>query len=184
MSAPPDDDTPLVDALAVAQRLGMLGAAPLDATIAHSDAFVAALAGVSGTVVDLGSGGGVPGLVIAWRRRDLDVVLVDRRATRTDHLRRMVARLGLEPQVAVLTADAARLRSSLGRTVDAVVARGFGAPPAVVAAATPVLAAGGLLVVSEPPERPAQADRWPPDLLDAAGLEWVAHGRLAVLRRS
>ena len=30
-------------------------------------AFVAALAGVAGTVVDLGSGGGVPGLVIARR---------------------------------------------------------------------------------------------------------------------
>ena len=48
----------------------------------------------SGTVVDLGSGGGVPGLVIARARPDLRLVLVDRRAARTDHLPRLVRRLG------------------------------------------------------------------------------------------
>jgi 16S rRNA (guanine527-N7)-methyltransferase len=181
LSAPPDDAA-LIEALAVAQRLGMLGAAPIAATIAHSDAFVAALAGTSGTVVDLGSGGGVPGLVIAWRRPDLDVVLVDRRAARTDHLRRMVARLDLGGSVRVLTVEAARLRSSLGRAVEAVVARGFGSPPDVLAAAAPVLASGGLLVVSEPPDRRA-GERWPSDVLDETGWEWVDQGRLAVLRR-
>ncbi len=52
----------------------MLGAAPVPGVIDHSEAFVAALRGVTGTVVDLGSGGGVPGLVIAWRRPDLRVI--------------------------------------------------------------------------------------------------------------
>jgi 16S rRNA (guanine527-N7)-methyltransferase len=135
----------------------MLGPAPVAEFIEHSELFVAALADLTGTVVDLGSGGGVPGLVVAWRRRDLDVVLVDRRATRTDHLRRLVARLGLGERVTVLTSEARALPRLLGRTVDAVVARGFGRPDEVVRAAAPILAVGGRLVVSEPP---GGEDRW------------------------
>ncbi len=135
----------------------MLGSAPVVDTVAHSEAFVEALGGVAGVVVDLGSGGGVPGLVIAWRRHDLRVVLVDRRATRTDHLQRLVAKLHLETRVTVLTADARQLPRLLAGPVSAVVARGFGGPASVIAAALPILSIGGLLVVSEPPEG---SDRW------------------------
>jgi 16S rRNA (guanine527-N7)-methyltransferase len=171
-------DHPLIEALASSQRLGMLGAAPLTEVIGHCESFVDALSGVFGTVVDLGSGGGVPGLVIAWRRPDLDIVLVDRRATRTDHLRRLVARLGLAARVTVMTSEARALPRLLGVAVDAVVARGFGAPGAVVEAAAPILAVGGLLVVSEPPDG---ADRW-----TAAATDFVVRdsgGQVAVLVR-
>lgn len=161
-------DAPLLEALAVSQRLGMLGIASLTEFIDHSDMFVHALEGVHGLVVDLGSGGGVPGLVIAWRRRDLDVVLVDRRTTRADHLRRMTWRLGLEARVRVLAVDAATLPELLDGRAAAVVARSFGPPSAVVAAAVPILADGGLLVVSEPP--PPTDDRWSVELLSAGDL--------------
>jgi 16S rRNA (guanine527-N7)-methyltransferase len=156
----------------------MLGAAPVIEVIEHSESFVGALADVSGTVVDLGSGGGVPGLVIAWRRPDLDIVLVDRRATRTDHLRRLVARLGLGERVIVATSEARALPRLLGLPVDAVVARGFGSPSAVMRAAAPMLADGGLLVVSEPP---SGGDRW-----TGAGPDFVLRdrrGQVAVLAR-
>ena len=121
-------DPALVDALASSQRLGMLGERPIAEVIEHAGAFVAALAGVTGTVVDLGSGGGVPGLVIATARPDLRLVLVDRRATRTDHLRRLVRRSASADRVDVLTADAAALPGLIAVPVDAVVARGFGPP--------------------------------------------------------
>ena len=49
------------------------------AAVAHADAFAAALPS-SAAVVDLGSGGGLPGLVIAVRRPDLRLTLVERRA--------------------------------------------------------------------------------------------------------
>ncbi len=109
-------------------------------------------------MLDLGSGGGVPGLVIAEARPDLLVVLVDRRATRTDHLRRLVARLGWRDRVEVVTADAAAL---VGRQApaDAAVARGFGPPLTTLAMATPLVRRGGLVVVSEPPEHDER--RWP-----------------------
>jgi 16S rRNA (guanine527-N7)-methyltransferase len=164
--------------LASSQRLGMLGAAPIAGVIEHSELFVAALTEVAGTIVDLGSGGGVPGLVIAWRRPDLDVVLVDRRATRTDQLRRLVTRLGLGGRVTVITSEARALPRLLDHPVDAVVARGFGSPLAVVRAATPILAIDGLLVVSDPP---GGADRWAdaePDFVRRRG-----RGPIAVLVR-
>jgi 16S rRNA (guanine527-N7)-methyltransferase len=158
----------------------MLGAAPIAEVIDHSTAFVDALEGVSGTVVDLGSGGGVPGLVIAWRRPDLQLVLVDRRATRTDHLRRLVARLGLGTRVSVLVADARDLPQLLDRPVEAVVARGFGPPAAVLEAVRPILADTGIVVVSEPP---GGADRWTADVVGDDFERVPGEGRVAVLAR-
>ena len=136
----------------------MLGSAPIAEVVEHSSAFLAPLADVSGTVVDLGSGGGVPGLVIAWMRPDLHLVLVDRRATRTDHLQRLVHRLGVQDRVQVLANDAAALPRLLDGPVDAVVARGFGSPGVVVQAATPILGTSGVVVVTEPPL--GAEDRW------------------------
>lgn len=181
-SATPSEQ-PLLDALASSQRLGMLGALPIPDVVAHADAFVVALAGVRGVVVDLGSGGGVPGLVIAWRRPDLQVILVDRRATRTDHLHRLVGRLDWAARVRVVTADATSLPAVLDGPVHAVVARGFGPPAATLTAAAPLLVAGGRLIVSEPPV--AGEERWPADL-SPWGMDRVAYpdGRVAVFRRT
>ena len=55
--------------------------------VAHADRFVRALPADATSVVDLGSGGGLPGLVVAHRRRDLRVTLIERRAKRVDLLR-------------------------------------------------------------------------------------------------
>jgi 16S rRNA (guanine527-N7)-methyltransferase len=158
----------------------MIGAAPIAEVIDHSMAFVDALVAVSGTVVDLGSGGGVPGLVIAWRRADLRLVLVDRRTTRTDHLRRLVTRLGLGDRVSVIAADVRELPRLLGRPVEAVVARGFGAPDVVLDAARPILAVSGIVVVSEPPDGP---DRWTSDVIGDDFVRVTGSPHVAVLER-
>lgn len=170
-------EDPLRDALLASQRLGMLGRRSIDEVIAHADAFVDALATTSGRIVDLGSGGGVPGLVIAVARPDLQVELLDRRAARTDHLLRLVRRLGLDGRVTVTCADATRL--DVRTDVDAVVARGFGPPAVVATTAARFLRDGGLLVVSEPPL--GGDDRWS----DVTGLDRVpgSDPRVAVLRR-
>lgn len=159
----------------------MLGPAPIADVVEHSSALLPPLSDVSGTVVDLGSGGGVPGLVIAWMRPDLRLVLVDRRATRTDHLRRLVRRLALDDQVQVLTADTNALPRLLDGLVDVVVARGFGAPKLVLDAAMPILKPSGVLVVTEPPD--ADVDRWPA-ATESTALRRVSWPdlRVAVLR--
>ena len=85
----------LEDVLLAAQRLGTLGDRPIPEVIEHARYFVQALEGVTGCVADIGTGAGVPGLVIAVDRPDLDMVLVDRRENRMDELSRGVASMGL-----------------------------------------------------------------------------------------
>jgi 16S rRNA (guanine527-N7)-methyltransferase len=175
------DDAGLRDALASSQRHGLLGTRPIDEVIDHAGAFVTAVADVTGTIADLGSGGGVPGLVIAAARPDLQVLLIDRKLSRTDHLRRLVTRLGWQERVTVLTADAADL--VLDPPADAAVARGFGRPEVTVGAAVGLVRPGGLIVISEPPDRRRE---WNARLLAGFGVATVASPdpRVAMLRRS
>ena len=150
----------LDDVLGDAQKWGTLGRRSISEVISHARQFVAPLAGCAGPVIDIGTGAGVPGLVIAVDRPDLRLVLTDRRATRMDALRRGVAAMGLVDRVDVVTADV----EDLGRDPDhagryqAVVSRGFGPPETTLRLATPLVAPGGLLVISEPPSD--QPDRW------------------------
>jgi 16S rRNA (guanine527-N7)-methyltransferase len=159
----------------------MLGRRPIGDVIHHARAFVDALTTTTGTVLDLGSGGGVPGLVIAVDRPDLQVVLVERRQTRADHLVRLVRRLELTDRVSVRAVDAERLHDELP-LVEAVVARSFGGTDVTLRAAAPLLASGGRIVISEPPQR--DASRWAPALLERYGLERFEHPdpRVVVLR--
>ena len=130
--------------------------------------------------VDLGTGGGVPGLVLAtrtaWRW-----TLVERGERRTTFLRWAVRKLGLDDRVEVLHADAVEVaRGPLRGCVDVVTARGF-APPALTAeCAAPLLEIGGFLLVSEPPfqdDLVSSSSRWPVDGLADLGLRDVGNWR-------
>jgi 16S rRNA (guanine527-N7)-methyltransferase len=156
-----------------ARRLGFLGSAPTTDVVTHARAFLPPLSRAR-QILDLGSGGGVPGLVIAAVRPDAALVLLDASERRTDWLRRAVARLGWGERVEVMTGRAeqiGRQRAWRG-TQDAVVARSFGPPLVTAECAAPFLRVGGRLVVSEPPETPA--DRWPGDALAEIGLRAVS----------
>lgn len=164
----------LTDTLRDAQRVGFVGARPIPEVIDHARRFVGALDGVSGTVVDLGTGGGVPGLVVAIDRPDLCVVLVDRRQKRTDFLERAVARLGVGHRVEVRCDDVERMATRSPGAFDAVTARGFGPPQYTLRLAARMVVPDGPIVISEPPI----GDRWDPRLLDELGL--VLERRLGV----
>jgi 16S rRNA (guanine527-N7)-methyltransferase len=143
--------------------------------VAHAEGFLPPLVSAQ-RALDLGSGGGVPGLVIAAARPNVELVLLDASERRTDWLRRAVIRLGWADRVRVVTARAEELaRDGAWRgSQDAVVARSF-APPLVTAeCAAGFLRVGGVLVVSEPPA--AGADRWPAPALDQLGLRRTDRG--------
>lgn len=166
----PSINPALREVLLRAQRLGTLGDRPIDEVIDHARQFCVGLVGVTGRVLDMGTGAGVPGLVIAIDRPDLELVLVDRRATRMDELSRAVTSLGIADRVQVLTADMEDLARDIehkGR-YDAVVSRGFGPPEATLRASRPMLTERGICVVSEPPH-PDPA-RWPSALLAELGF--------------
>lgn len=132
----------------------------------HALGFVAAAGRVpSRRVVDLGSGGGVPGLILAIAWPEVALALVDSSEVRTAFLRDATARLGMGGRVSVVRARAEELgrQDDWRGTSELVVARGFGPPAVVAECAAPLLTVGGQLVVSEPPH--AEGARWP-----AAGL--------------
>lgn len=72
------------------------------------------------SVLDVGSGAGLPGLVLAIARPDLRITLVESMARRTTFLEEAVAALGLADQVAVVRA---RAEEYPGELVDVVTAR-------------------------------------------------------------
>jgi 16S rRNA (guanine527-N7)-methyltransferase len=158
------------DALVDAQSRGFISQGQdLDSLMAHARGFAAPLAGAT-RIVDLGTGGGVPGLVVAAACPAASMVLLDARVSRTDWLRRVVGRLRWGDRVRVVDGRAEELahQPAWRGSQDGVVARGF-APPVVTAeVAAGFLRVGGRLVVSEPPT-PDPA-RWPDDALRSLGL--------------
>lgn len=172
-------DQALLAALADIQRRGAIGRVPLSEAVAHADHFATAIPPGRWRVADLGSGGGLPGLVIAVRRPDLELTLVERRRTRADLLQRAVLALALDARVQVWADDVRELAVARPRGFEVVTARSFAAPLVTARWAAVLLAAGGLLLVSEPPD-PASG-RWPADELAAHGL--VEIGLLAGVRR-
>jgi 16S rRNA (guanine527-N7)-methyltransferase len=152
----PDDE--LRRLLGEIQRRGAIGPVDLVDAIHHADDFVRALPEGPLSVIDLGSGGGLPGLVIAVRRSDATLLLVERRAKRADLLRYAVRALGVDDHVVVTETDASRLGPTLRGPADVVTARSFGAPSVMMPIAAPLLRPGGLLVVSEPPDRQSRWD--------------------------
>jgi 16S rRNA (guanine527-N7)-methyltransferase len=125
-------------------------------------------------VLDLGSGGGLPGLVVATYRPELDLTLVEARQRACRFLREAVATLDLA-QVTIVEARAeeAARRPDLRETFDAVVARSFGPPAVTAECAVGFLRPGGRLVVSEPPGDGAPeraATRWPAPGLEELGF--------------
>lgn len=152
---------------------GALGEPSLPHAIDHAEAFLAALPVGTTDVLDLGSGGGLPGLVLAARRPDLRIVLTDRRQRRADLLRLAITQLGCADRVTVLTGDVVALarRVDLAGCFDAVTARSFGEPLWTARCAAPFLRPTGVLIVSEPPAgQPGAMSRWDDDALAAVGL--------------
>lgn len=167
----PDRDDPLARVLGRARELGFLGPGPVQAHIDHALAFGEAYRAVSGGVeptdfVDIGCGGGVPGLVLARKWREARVVLVDSMVRRTAILEKAVDELGMAGRCHVVTARVEYLGRREGReSASLVTARGFAGPAVTAECAAGLLKVGGWLVVSEPPEPSTTEGRW-----DQAGL--------------
>lgn len=153
--------------LTEAQRIGAIGAGDLDATIAHAEQFVDCVPVGPVRLVDLGSGGGVPALVIADLRPDCHLTLVDRRQGRVDQLTRAIRGLGWSDRISVWCADMEDVALRHARAFDVATSRGFGPAPTTLRLALACVRDGGTVLISEPPDdRP---DRWPDPLPQRIG---------------
>ncbi|MEA2446236.1 MAG: rRNA (guanine527-N7)-methyltransferase [Thermoleophilales bacterium] len=154
--------------MAVIQARGGIGEKSLADTIAHSDRFVDLLPAGSLTVADLGSGGGLPALVIAVRRVDVAVTMIERRANRADLLRRAVASLGLGSRATVLNLDVDLVAERAARSFDVVTARSFSDPLTTARFVDRLLGEEGIGLISEPPEN--RTAQWETALASLPGL--------------
>jgi 16S rRNA (guanine527-N7)-methyltransferase len=182
----------LLEALSQARAWGFLGNGPLDVHVAHAQGFADAVDSVNpgerhldgdslaadprvGLWMDLGSGGGIPGLVLAYLWPDREAVLLESNERRSRFLAQVVEDHGWGDRVRVLTerAEVAGHIDGLRRAFTLVVARSFGSPPVTAECAAPFLRRGGFLVVSEPPAISVEDGdaRWPRDPLASVGLE-------------
>ena len=145
------------------RRLGFLGPGPIEPHLHHALAFASVVDVPPARALDLGAGGGLPGLVLAVERwPDTHWTFLDAQQKRTDFLERAVRALGLDRRIEVLTGRAelvAREATHRG-AYELVVARSFGPPAVAAECAAGFLTAAGALVVSEPPPSPGEV-RWP-----------------------
>lgn len=159
----------LLSLWATAQREGFLGPGPVADHLTHARRFAAVIGAAPGSGVDLGSGAGVPGLALALHWPTSRWLLLDANRRRTRFLEAAIDALGVGARVIVEHRRAEEVgRDPIHRGAhDLVVARSFGPPAVVAECAAPLLSVDGVLVVSEPPDRP---DRWPVDEMAALGL--------------
>jgi 16S rRNA (guanine527-N7)-methyltransferase len=170
----------LTGVLEQSRSLGFLGPGPISTQVEHAEGFAAGLDRDPASVLDLGAGGGVPGLVLASVWPDSRIVLLEAGARRCAYLRDAIEVLAMGDRVRVVEARAevaARADDLRGRC-EVVVARSFGPPPVTAECGSPFLEVRGWLVVSEPPglEPPGEdgphegEPRWPADGLARLGL--------------
>jgi 16S rRNA (guanine527-N7)-methyltransferase len=155
--------------LTSAQSYGFLGPGPIEPHIERALDLYAGIDWRPQLALDLGSGGGLPGLPLALAGPDTAWVLLEGSQTRADFLHQAVDRLHLEERIEVL-AERAEIagRGARRGTFDLVAARSFASPAATAECAAPFLRVGGHLVVAEPPG--GRPDRWKPDGLTGLGL--------------
>ena len=167
--------------LLTAQKIGALSGAPIDQIISHALWFAKAIPSSAKRVIDLGSGAGVPGLIVAFDRPELELVLVDRRSGRTDSLTRSVLALNLGSRVSVKCSEIGDLvrDSKFFKQFDAAISRGLGPPLETLRLSRDLVKPGGVVIISEPP--PTTQSRWNPSEVLSLGLEGpIRHGAVAM----
>lgn len=177
MELQPKDLAAVENVLETSKEWGFLGPGPIRRHTTNALALADVLARRIGEdrdprrVLDLGSGGGVPGLVLAVAFPEWSFVLLDASARRCSFLGSAIEELGLGRRVAVQQGRAEVLarQPELRHCFDAVVARSFGAPAVVAECGVGFLSDGGSILVSEPPG--ALGERWPQKPLAQIGLQ-------------
>ncbi len=156
-------------------RLGFLGNMPAGEQIDHALGFVESveseLGGPPRSVVDLGTGGGLPGLVLHSCWPAARTLLVDANERRTEFLIEEIEGWENSAGIEVIRGRA----EEIGRDprfrdqFEVVTSRSFGPPAVAAECGAPLLSLGGLMVVSEPPHDPDDL-RWPVAGLAQLGL--------------
>ncbi len=133
-----------------------------------------------GSLLDLGSGAGLPGIPIKIVRPEIQLVLLESRQRRASFLSSAVRELALE-RVSVVSGRAEEFAEELAERFDAVVMRCAGDVERLFPLAAQFVVPGGLVVASGPPrQRPLSLGEWVTVVAEEGGKT----RRFAVYRRA
>lgn len=163
----------LLVVLEEARSVGFLGPGPVPDHIRHARGFAQAAVAAIGAprrFADLGSGGGVPALVLLEGWPEAVGALIESNSRRAAFLESALEELGHAGRVQVVADRAEEVARDSGHRerYPLVTARGFGPPPVTAEIAAGLVEVGGVLVVSEPPE--PDPHRWPARELGLLGF--------------
>lgn len=144
-------------AWAPARRAGVLGTASLEALVEHTAGFVRAVCSsfsadahdLDASLIDVGTGAGVPGILLALALPRAHVTLLDASERRLDHVRRAARAVGVTERVTVIHGRADAWARSHGREgYDVAVARLLADPAEALEQLVPLVRDGGVVVVA------------------------------------
>lgn len=155
-----------------AQRLGLLGPGPVERHITHGVSLAERLGPFTGSFLDLGSGGGIPGLPLAVEWSGSTGVLVDSSRRSAAFLASSIRGLDLADRISVVEGRAEELghETGLREAFDLVVSRLFARPAVTAECGSAFVRVGGRLLVCEPPGGDDRGTRWPVEGLPRVGL--------------
>ena len=161
-------------ALEESRARGFLGPSEIGPQIAHAEGFARCWEAISPDApenfLDLGSGGGLPGLVL-FKYWECNATFLDSMVKRSAFLRETLEWDGAPTGAEVVTAraeEAARW-PDFDEAFVLVTARSFGPPAVTAECAARFLKVGGYLIVSEPPSD-EPSERWSTQGLRLLGL--------------
>ena len=163
------------------QKLNFLGNPPIDDHIQNAMGFAHIIHGFSeeiqkGKIYDLGSGGGVPALVLIAEFKEWEFVLIERKKKRANFLHEAISLLNASERVEIVCDEAENVarNEKFAFGADFVTARAFGPPTVTSECACRLLKLNAFLIVSEPPNN---TDRWAHEKLSITGLNPVKHSK-------
>ena len=163
----------LIELLEKAQKLNFLGKAPITDHVKNANGFLEAINIFSKDneprhIIDIGSGGGVPALILVEKLENWSFVLLERKQKRAEFLAQAIKALDVSERVEVICDEVENVARSMDYmySADFVTARAFGPPAVTAECACRLLKRNQFLVVSEPPNTES---RWADGNLSLTG---------------
>ena len=164
----------LEEILLHAKKLNYLGKPPVQDHILNAKGFIQTIQELETNLeqvklVDLGSGGGVPALILIDYFKNWEFILIERKEKRAEFLSWAVKKLNTGKRIEIICDEVENVarNSKYEATVDFVTARSFAPPPTTAECACRFLKKNRYLVVSEPPNT---TNRWLNTALNETGL--------------
>lgn len=152
-----------------ASEVGLLNGSQIDTQISHSKSFVKLIPSSGKRILDLGTGIGIPGIIVASILSSSSIFLLDSNQKKINFVLSVKERLSLfNMEVLIGRAEELGRQKALRESFDCVLTRGFGSVGVTAECAAPFLMPGGDLIISAPPS--PSLDIWQAEPLKSLGL--------------